>query len=604
MKTPWTHVLDRPLRRPKDARRVGVFFVAISSFSIVTAPFAEDLHGQVAGGERGALVREIRVGVLAFLNAPTTLRFDGNARIPTGSVVEGSVAVLGGSLDLAGRINGDLVVVNGDLRVHPGGRVEGSVRILGGTVREAPGSWHGGTLDLDPTPLRYRIRGGVVELDDPTLFPPPRLLTAEVGRTSIRPWLRSAGAYNRVEGLPMELGGVFETLSRNPLRLEAFALWRSVSGLELDGDNLGSIFRLRQEVGGNGEAGFELTRFSRIVPFEDRGLSNLESSLSTFLLRRDLRDYFEEEGWSFAFTAHPVDAPLRLRLEYREDENRTAQVGSPWTLRDNELPWRALPLVAEGTSRSLVAEFLVDTRNEVRDPSYGWWIEGKLQRRVGGTQRIPVLPELGEDPVILGTTTRIAETESLGLATAGRLDIRRYNRLSPSTRLNLRFLVSGPLNAVPLPPQDQTTLGGEGSLPGHPRFSVDCGARSRQVALPSASETDEPQAVYPAYGCDGVALGQIELQGRLPFSWAPQEGAVSWETGSLLRLEPAWTVFLGAGRGWRAEDPTPADLREDSPLRMDIGTGVFVGPLGVYWTVPLNRRDRGLNFFVRISHRF
>jgi hypothetical protein len=566
---------------------------------------ASQLDAQLPSAARGAL--------LSAVNAPTTLRMEGSARIPGGTTVQGSVAVLGGSLDLAGRVAGDLVVVNGDLRVHPGGRVDGSVRIVGGELRSAPPEWLGGALSVEPAPLRYRIRQGQVELEDAPFLTTSPWLTADLGWGTIRPWLGSAGAYNRVEGLPMEVGAVFETRSRNPLRLDAHAIWRSVSGLELDGENLGHVIRLRQEVGGNGEAGIELTRFSRVVPFEPRGLTDLESSLSTFFLRRDLRDLFEEDGWSVAITAHPVDLPVRLRLEYREDENRTASLGNPWTLRDNEIPWRPLPIVAEGSARSLQGELTVDLRDDPRDPATGWWLEGRFHRRVGGSQRLPVLdPEdpsgPGGDGFRLGGTTSdarlsVAATETLGLATVGRIDVRRYNRLGPSYRLNLRLLAAGPLNGVPLPPQDQSTLGGEGSLPGHPRFAVDCGARTEPGWLPGRGG-DPTGPVYPAYGCDGVLLGQVELRGALPFSWSPAEGRMGWETASLLRLEPTWSVFIGAGRGWRVEDPSLADRRVDSGVRIDAGAGLFVGPLGLYWALPLNEKDRGLNFFIRLSNRF
>jgi hypothetical protein len=590
-----TSLRCRPRRAfvPKWARAILCLWVSLPMIgSVGMAPLATPLSAQ-AGSQRD---------LLSFLNHPATLRLEGNSRIPAGTLIEAPVAILGGSLDLAGRIAGDLVIMNGDLRVHPGGRVDGTVRVVGGVVRETSRDWLGGTLQQEAAPQRYRIRGGVVEFDDPTTAPASTLLSADLGFATVHPWLRSAGPYNRVEGLPMELGGFLETRSRNPLRVDALAIWRSISGLELDQDNVGSIFRLRQGIGGNREAEIELTRFSRIVAFEDRGLSSLESSLSTFFLRRDLQDQFEEVGWSVAFLADPVDSPLRLRLEYREDENNTARIQNPWTLRNNEAAWRPLPIVAEGTSRSLLISAELDTRNDLRDPATGWWINGSIQRRVGGTQRIPVLPYVQEGESGLRLQSQTPSLESLGLATVGRIDLRRYNRLGPSSRLNLRFLASGPLNSVPLPPQDQTTLGGEGSLPGHPRFSVDCGARRGEVLLPGDPETSD--VAYPAYGCDGVWLGQIQLQGQLPFSWSPFEGSSNWEAGSMLKVEPTWTVFLGAGRGWRVEEATPGDLREDSPLRVDAGVGLFVGPLGVYWAAPLNRRDRGLNFFVRLSNRF
>ena len=551
-----------------------------------------------APGVGGGPGQEARAEIFRFLNDPGTLRMAGGGRIPAGSRVEASVGVLGGALLLEGTISGNLVVVNGDLRVAPGGRVEGSVTVVGGSIQGGRGEpWIQGTLRLDPVPLRYRIRGDRIEPEPATAPELPGFLVADFGFAELRPLLRAAGAYNRVEGFPVEVGASMETRSRNPLRLDAAAIWRSASGLELDRDNLGHRVRVEQSVGGRGEArvGFQIHR--RISPIETRDLSNLESGLSTFFLRRDLRDYYAREGWAFYLEGSPLDLPLRPRFEYQEEDHASVLPGDPWTLGSANRPWRPQPAVAEGAVRTLAFSLLLDSRDDPFDPSNGWWIEGRIRRQVGGTPRLPasVVADAGEFP----------------LATDGHLDLRRYARLGPEARLNARVLVSGSFNRTPLLPQHQRSLGGEGTLPGHPRFALDCGARAETI--PAAGEPDGSgedqarQAVFPAYGCDGVALARLEFEGRLPFSWSPGANRPDWEMASLLTLQPAWSVFVGAGRGWSYEDPGSGigmGPRTDAPLRADMGVGVFVGPLGVYWAWPLNQRDRGMNFFVRLTHLF
>jgi len=552
---------------------------------------------QAPGGGNGP-PREARAEIFRFLNDPGTLRMAGGGRIPAGSRVEASVGVLGGALLLGGTIAGDLVVVNGDLRVEPGGRVEGSVTVVGGSIEGGRGeSWVEGTLRLDPVPLRYRIRGDRIEAEPTTVPELPGFLVADLGIAELRPLLRAAGAYNRVEGFPVEVGASLETRSRNPLRVDAAGIWRSASGLELDRDNLGHSVRVEQSVGGRGEAlmGFRVHR--RISPIESRHLSNLESGLSTFFLRRDLRDHYAREGWSFYLEGSPLDLPLRPRFEYQEEDHASVLPGEPWTLGSADRPWRPQPAVAEGAVRTLAFSLLLDNRDDPFDPSDGWWIEGQLRRQVGGAPRLPssVVAGAGEFP----------------LATDGHLDLRRYARLGPEARLNAQILVSGSLNRTPLLPQHQRSLGGEGTLPGHPRFALDCGARAEAIVpagdLDGGRAGQAPKAIFPAYGCDGVALARLEFEGRLPFSWSPGADRPEWEMASLLTLQPAWSVFVGAGRGWSYEDPDGGigmGPRTDAPLRADMGVGVFVGPLGVYWAWPLNRRDRGVNFFVRLTHLF
>ncbi|CAN5679519.1 hypothetical protein BH23GEM11_BH23GEM11_08270 [soil metagenome] len=567
------------------------FLILSMLLALLPATLPGVLEAQTPGPTGARQARDVQPDLLRFLNDPATLRLVGGGRIPAGARVDAPVGVLGGSLVLGGTIAGDLVVVNGDLRVEPGARVEGDVTVVGGSILGGSGEpWVTGTLRLDPAPLRYRIRDDRVEAE-PAPVELPRILVADFGAFEVRPLLRAAGAYNRVEGLPVEIGGTLELRSRNPLRVDVGAIWRSASGLEMERENLGYLFQAEQAVGGRGEARIGFTAHREIQPIETRDMSNLESALSTFLLRRDLRDHYAREGWSVYLEASPVDLPLRPRFEYREEDHRVAEVRAPWTLRSAERDWRPQPIVAEGAVRTLAVSLSLDTRDDPVDPSDGWWVQGRLRRQVGGN---PALPE----------TVATNAAGSFDLATDGHLDFRRYNRIGPEMRLNSRLLVSGAMNGVALLPQFQRALGGEGTLPGHPRFAMDCGARSEAVQLNGTGGDVAPGPFYPAYGCDGVALARVEFQGPLPLAWRPGDSLEDWELASLLELRPAWSLFLGAGKGWSYPDSGNGDTRVDAPVRADMGVGFFVGPLGLYWAWPLNRRDRGVNFFVRLSHLF
>jgi hypothetical protein len=170
----------------------------------------------------------------------------------------------------------------------------------------------------------------------------------------------------------------------------------------------------------------------------------------------------------------------------------------------------------------------------------------------------------------------------------------------------VRAAATGNLSDGALPPQLQTALGGEGSLPGHARFAVDCGARAvLHVAEARSNDGAGVMPVFPAYGCDRTVLFQAEFQGNFPISWNPLPD--EWEGSELanvLDLRPVWSVFFDAGQGWARGSFGNGFVREDSPTRADFGVGVFVGPLGLYWAFPVNHRDRGVNFFVRLERRF
>jgi hypothetical protein len=540
------------------------------------------------------LPREVRDQAIEFLNAPATLRFPGGSRIPQGTAVEGDVGVLGGSLQISGRIRGDLLVANGDLRMEEGSSVEGNVLVLGGRVAGAELARIDGDLQVFQASLRYRIRDDRVEAEEVDGVEVPRFLERQVGPARARFTLRAAGNYNRVEGLPVSFGPLVEVGGRNPFLLEAFGIWRSVDGLDLARKNLGYGVRVEQGMAGSGELFLGLSAHSRVLPVENRGLDDTEASLATFLLRRDFLDYVERSGWSASLEMRPVDRPVRFQLVYREEDHEGVAARDPWTIRDPERGWRPLAAMAEGPLRTLEVGASLDTRDDLREPAMGWWIQTRVRRAVGGDLQLPTL----HDPAGAGTARFLTATDPFPLALDGTLDIRRYNRLGPSSRLQFRLLAAGSLDGHPLPPQHQIALGGEGSLPGHPRFSLDCGAR-RSSFLRGDEE------VFPFYGCDRVLLAQMEYHGLLPFSRSVgRPGAGDWEWDALLDLRPEWTLFVNGGRGWTREGSAALLPSEDSRFRADVGAGIHVGSVGLYWAYPLNRRDRGLNFFVRLQHRF
>lgn len=535
----------------------------------------------------GPLPAEVRARAIQALNDPGTLRLPGGARIPAGTRVEGDVAVLGGSVLLGGEVTGLLLVVNGDATFEAGAAVGGDVLVLGGYIAGVEGASIGGDLAVYRAPLRYRIRAGRVE-GVPDEGYSPGFLASDFGFGRSRMTVRAASNYSRVEGLPVQIGPIIETRGRNPLVLQAFGTWRSVSGLDLDTDRMGYAFRLEQAVGGRGIVSVGAGAFRQVTPVEDRGVSTLEASLSSFFLRRDLRDYYDREGWNAFVAVRPVRMPIQITVGYLQEDHGTAFLQDPWTLRSTRHPWRPQFLADEGRFRGIEADLRWDSRDDPLLPSDGWWARAAVRRQVGGA---------------LETSVPAFSPEGFRRVAEGSLDVRHYARVNPSTRILLRGAVEGSLASHPLPNQFQRSLGGEGTLPGHRRFALDCGAREQVQPIPDGE--DGPAGVmFPFYGCDRTALFQAELQGRLPFRWNPvPEEWGPWEWSALFDLQPRWALLFNAGQGWVAGDPPEGSPRRDSPTRADVGVGLFVGPLGLYWAYPLNRRDRGLNFFIRLQQR-
>lgn len=541
------------------------------------------------------LPRDVAERIIDFFNDPGTIRFQGRAEIPPGRRIEGDVAVVGGPLVVAGEVMGEVVVVNGDLVVQAGGRVTGDVTVVGGSAEADPDAV-GGQLAVYSEILPFRHRGERIVYDD-------------------RPWagwgerrergtsyfsVRSEGSYNRVEGLPVMFGPVFRTEEDRFLRAEALAIWRSEAGIRLAPRDWGYLLRAEQHFGLGGRFSAGATAHSLVTPIERGGVRDIEASLGTFLLHRDLRDYYEREGFSGFLRFDDEESGVGLGLEYRDEDQVSAPVRSPWTIRGNDHPWRPQPLVAEGRLRTASAWIRADDRNDRDDPTDGWFLEMSATMGLGGDPAIPGHLDAG-----VVVPARPMDTDF----TAGSLDLRRYARLGPSADIRFRGFVAGSADGSPLPPQYQRTLGGEGSMPGFPFMSVDCGARAAEYSvLREARDGPEAQIVYRGYGCDRVALFQAEYRGSLSFD-IDFGGNNDWDQGwgwyPTASISPSWSVFFDAGRGWTLSEPgDPEYMGPGSKTLMDIGVGFFLGDLGLYWAWPLTGEDRDLNFFIRIDHRF
>lgn len=552
--------------------------------------------------ERPQLPAGVAAAVVAVYNDSTTIRFPGRSRIPPGTAIEGTVASLGGPFVLGGRIDGDLLVVNGDLRFEPGGVVTGNVLLVGGGVQTAEPGSIGGVLEVYETPLTYTFRGEEIEavergrrdgLSSPLGFGRSRL-TVRAGRN-----------YNRVEGLPVVFGPILETAARNPLRVEALGVWRSESGIDLRASDLGYSVRVEQSLGGRDEVGLGVRIRSEIVPMESWGVSDLEASLATFILHRDFRDYFEEQGWNAFLEWRPRGLPVSATWEYREARHRFVHPGGPWALKDNDLPWRPQPAIASGTLRSLGLGLLLDTRNDVEAPTDGWLAVLSFRRGLGGDLTFPALLSGDEEPTPIiepGVRRPADQTFSHGSA-----DLRRYSRIGPSSSLGLRTLFTGALDGTPMVPQFQHAAGGAGSLPGHDLLGLDCGARDAPVFRGSQEEPlpSDASPVFAGYGCDRLVLLQAEFRKTLDLD-IPRDSGVGNLLG-LLELTPGWSLFVNAARGWsnsRGEPAQGAFRGVNMDWRSDAGIGLFLGHLTAQVAFPFQGDGRRATFSVRLNQRF
>ena len=563
----------------------------------------QPLVGQERGVEGADLPRWVEEDVIGFFNDPTTVQFSGRTRIPSTRTVVGNVGALGGPFSIAGEVNGDLVVVNGDLVFEEGGSVTGDVLIVGGRILGEELGRVGGDVRVYAEPLRYVQRGDKI-------FPAGRRPGDESDQFSqdflglnARFVLKAGQNYNRREGLPVIFGPSLRTSGSNPLRFDAWGIWRTEMGLELGWEDFGFMLKAEQSLGGRDKMAVGATGYSFVTPMEDWGITNLEASLATFILHKDYRDYYDREGWSaYARFSLPF-LPVEIKAEYFQEDQGFVPVAGPWSLTKNNQPWRSQPLIATGEVRFLEESVTIDTRNRRNQPSNGWYVRASARQGLGGDLSLPA-HWTSNDPDAEPIDASEFATDFL----TGFLDARSYNRIGQRAFLNFRGILGGSLKDAPLPPQFQHAMGGVGSLPGYSLFSVDCGARSETRGYDvtdGAITVRDP--VFPSYGCDQIALFQVELRGSFFVDWGLGGGpsadpwAEDWDWVPRVEMSPAWAAFFNMGKGWTAEGPG------GSGTVSDVGVGLYLGDLGVFYAYPLNEDASGGkngNFFIRLSRRF
>jgi hypothetical protein len=516
--------------------------VAVVAVVAVLCGLASPLCGIRSDLSAQELTDEAIELALELYNRGGTIRMSGDSRIARGTEISGDLAVLEGVLEVDGRIRGNVLLLNGQLRLGPEGRIEGAAIVIGGSVR-------GLTL--------YRGSFSYALHDDVLVRAPRRRMSElaagrdfDFGRFDLI--VTSRRGYNRVEGLPVFLGPRVTLGHSNPTLVEGLLTYRTALGFER-GD-LGYSVRVEQFLGGLRAARIGGRAYSEIAPIEAGGVTDRESSLAA------------------------ANHPWRASLTFADERHAPVTARRPWSLLESSQQWRPEPLAATGRLQSISLDTEYDTRNQPNDPAYGWLLRADLEHTLDGSLRT-VLDET-EEPAPHRFTT-------------GQLDVRRYARLSPSTRLAVRAFAAGSLTGDALPVQRQHALGGEGSLPGFELHQFGCGGRTSFVTVGR-------NTYQHYYGCDRAALVQVEYQTDLTFlSWLR-----STPRGELSPLQHVRLIgFFDAGRAWTDNDERGLRSTGGDDFSADAGFGLRFGPVGFYWAVPLSGRGETMNFFVRLGPR-
>ncbi len=527
--------------------------------------------------------------VLAFYNDSSTTRMQGDVNLPAGSAFAGRLALFRGSLRVAGRIRGDVVVINATLYLLPGADVEGDVLVVGGRLIRSPGARHAGPERVlwDAVPVLRSTAGALVlrERRRPLSDLAAARTSFQTGRARTTLLLATGGTYNRIEGLPIVFGPTFELhpTRKTLARLDVRGLLRTAGeGSRLSSD-FGYAARAEFRFPGGGLAG---RVYSEVAPFEDQPLSAAENGWSAFLLQRDYRDWFERRGGGGSAWIEPTRS-VRFEVSLRRDGEYSLRATDPWSLLRNSDRWRRNPLSDDGHYFTTGLQLDLDTRNDREIPSTGWWLRGRFEHATSDDVAPVVLPETVRPPIFTGGGYAFNRLT---------LDLRRYSRLTPGLRVNSRLRADGWVGGDPLPIQRRVSLGGPDLLPGYAFRDFTCAPRG-------LSDPSDPAL------CDRSITAQVEVRTRLTLNLGYRlRDADGGGRGRFIGLEEADLVFLtDAGKAWLAGDgpgQVPSDrIPSFREWRADVGIGLDAGQIGAYLAKSLSQGEP-VRFLVRLQRRF
>ncbi|MBI2797342.1 MAG: hypothetical protein HYX65_11640 [Gemmatimonadetes bacterium] len=580
--------------------------------AVVASPRAATAQNQEADRISRSVPRSVARELLDVYNAPRTRRESGPATIEEGEDVRGDVAVQGGPLTVRGRVRGRVIAINSDVRLAPGSRIEGDVLVAGGTLEGRTEGWIGGDVRV----YRERVALNRDRSDVATEMPVDRDPDDDAWWTRWRSreragsslLLSSAKTYNRVEGFPLVFGPLIrKDLGVARLSVDALAIFRTIQGWQWNPQTVGHRGRLELRFGNRNGVAVGGKLYDVIDGTETWQMSDVEVGLASALFQRDFRDYYGRHGGQAYVRLFAGDGG-ELTFGYANETWKNALATNVASLFRLSEGWRALPLVDEGEMRLATVSWTFDTRNDLDDPTNGWWVRADYERGEGRLARVGYAP-------LAGAT--FVNPEGPATYSRGFLDFRRYNRMSPDAQLNFRIVAGGLLpGSDPLPAQRKLSVSGPGSMPG---FAF----REYNGLAPNTGECLNGNLYGAPANCDRILLGQIEFRGSLDFNLfsnvfdtfdaspyagrrEPRRSPSRWSSRS---RSGGWVLFADAGRGWTVGGNIPGvsysgRIPEFSTFRTDAGVGFEFDPVGVYYAKALSEGSRPGVWFVRLRHRF
>lgn len=375
-------------------------------------------------------------------NSAEMFRYDDDARIDKGEIIDGNVVVSNGDLNVYGEIDGDVLVIFGDVFVRDNALVTGNITSVGGRIKQYRES---------------RIKGNQIETSPRNLF---RNVNFDLGSGDSWHWTRSKNystlplwpledrflfAYNRVQGIFLGM-----ELPKSISRKSSIATFHGFVGYGFKEKAVRYEAGLDRHFFDRRDYRFELGGkvYDLTDSHDDWVITPHENTLAALLIHEDFRDYFRRNGFELHVSQN-YTVFLKGTVAWRNERYTSLSKNADWAIFGGDKKFRDNPVINEGNLRSVYGELYYDTRDDHDAPRRGWYakISGEFSNS-----------KLNSD---------FSFNQYL-------FELRRYQPLSRSERIDIR-IKAGSADGI-LPWQKRYELGGLSTLRGF-RFKEFAGDR-------------------------------------------------------------------------------------------------------------------------------
>jgi len=378
-----------------------------------------------------------------IVDEDSSVTYEGNTVIEKSDTINSNVIVKAGTLTIYGRINGDVLVVGGDLKIKGNAYIGGNVKIINGEVTKDDDAVVVGYIDKTSSHKEKAYREEAKDFRRAST----RLNANWVPETTNLD--NFVFRYNRVEGLFLGAGSEKRYYWEGQ---KLYSLYGSVGYGFKSHTWRGNLGLSRQFAFDDGQL-FELeVEGHSLTDSKDDWMIGLgENTAAAFFIHEDFRDYFQRNGFGVnaGYAVQQDYLTGQVKVGYLSDEYTSMTNQTEWSLFGGNKVFRLNPLINEGMMRSVVGSAGLSTVTTTIYGPEGWSIVG---------------------------TAEVAEKSMKSDFEFNRYvgDLRRYQPLGRYENLNVRLRVGSSEGALPI--QKAFDMGGLGTVPAFP-FKGETGNR-------------------------------------------------------------------------------------------------------------------------------